>query len=87
MLTIPLKPIPMEMAWAMLAILVPADISNTCDTDTDGDGDANNVDNCIAVANPTQANADGDIFGDACDPCPADATNTCATPIAMMMAI
>ncbi len=28
------------------------------------------VDNCPGVDNPSQANYDGDAFGDACDPCP-----------------
>jgi len=35
--------------------------------DTDGDGVADDVDNCPSVANPNQANADGDSLGDACD--------------------
>jgi len=38
--------------------------------DVDGDGVVNADDNCPMVANPTQANEDGDAFGDACDPCP-----------------
>ena len=28
-------------------------------------------DNCPDVDNPTQADADGDLIGDACDPCPS----------------
>lgn len=35
--------------------------------DQDGDGVLDSVDNCPTVANPTQANADGDARGDACD--------------------
>ena len=45
-------------------------------SDLDGDGIANAVDNCPSVANPTQANEDGDAFGDRCDPCPVTADNT-----------
>ncbi len=35
--------------------------------DRDGDGSVDGVDNCRNVANPGQADADGDGFGDACD--------------------
>ncbi len=35
--------------------------------DTDGDGVADPSDNCPAVANPDQANTDGDTMGNACD--------------------
>jgi len=35
--------------------------------DTDADGVPNAADNCPDVANPNQANCDGDGFGDACD--------------------
>jgi hypothetical protein len=47
-----------------------------CDDDLRSDGNLDpdgagpillGPDNCISVANPTQANADGDAFGDACD--------------------
>jgi len=37
--------------------------------DDDGDGVPNGHDNCRAVANPDQADADGDNSGDACDVC------------------
>ncbi len=41
------------------------------DSDLDGVPDAS--DNCPAVPNSNQANADGDAFGDACDACPSTA--------------
>ena len=47
-------------AGMTLVAVAPAD-------DQDGDGVADSVDNCPAVENPTQANLDGDTFGDACD--------------------
>ena len=36
-------------------------------SDADSDGVADTADNCQTVANPSQANADGDALGDACD--------------------
>ena len=42
--------------------------------DTDGDGVTDDLDNCLNVANPSQADADGDNFGTACD---ADFDNNC----------
>jgi hypothetical protein len=38
------------------------------DDDLDGDGVPNDSDSCPAVANPDQADNDGDGLGDACDP-------------------
>ncbi len=35
--------------------------------DDDGDGVLDDVDNCVGVSNPSQANLDGDALGDACD--------------------
>jgi len=36
--------------------------------DSDGDGFNDGVDNCPSLANPSQANNDGDAYGDDCDP-------------------
>jgi hypothetical protein len=40
------------------------------DLDQDDDGTLDPSDNCPAVANPDQANGDGDPLGNACDNCP-----------------
>lgn len=37
--------------------------------DTDNDGIPDSKDNCSTVANPDQANQDGDVWGDACEQC------------------
>jgi uncharacterized repeat protein (TIGR01451 family) len=37
-------------------------------SDVDSDGVLDFADNCVAVSNPTQSDADGDGLGDACDP-------------------
>ena len=44
-------------------------------TDTDADGVSDTEDNCPAVANSDQLDADGDSLGDACDICPEDLDN------------
>ena len=36
--------------------------------DSDGDGVSDGADDCVRVANPGQADLDGDALGDACDP-------------------
>jgi hypothetical protein len=41
-----------------------------CPPDVDADGVPDSADDCPATANATQANADGDGLGDACDPTP-----------------
>lgn len=43
--------------------------------DTDLDGVPDDVDNCPAVSNSTQADGDSDTVGDACDNCPAMANS------------
>jgi hypothetical protein len=46
--------------------------------DRDGDGFDDVADNCPAVSNADQANADGDALGDLCDPFPHDPDNAAA---------
>ncbi len=51
------------------------------DGDSDGDGIPDNTDNCPTVANPEQANDDGDAEGEACDDNDGvdDGTDNCPT--------
>jgi hypothetical protein len=48
-------------------------------SDIDADGVFAGSDNCVAVVNAGQQNADGDAFGDACDACPATADASACT--------
>lgn len=45
--------------------------------DDDGDGVLNTDDNCPNTPNYVQADLDGDLMGDACDPCPGVADLNC----------
>jgi hypothetical protein len=48
-------------------VFIPPDPCAALGGDTDSDGVCDDNDNCAAVANPDQADADGDGIGDACD--------------------
>ncbi|MEO7386548.1 MAG: choice-of-anchor R domain-containing protein [Gammaproteobacteria bacterium] len=70
-----------EGAWIALEVGpgFPTDtgrfaVFNAVDTDLDGTMDF--LDNCMTVANPSQADSDGDLRGDACDNCRTRANNT-----------
>jgi YD repeat-containing protein len=45
-------------------------IGNNADPDDDGDGVLDGADNCPLIANPNQADQDGDRIGDLCDSTP-----------------
>ena len=47
-----------------------AELQDSGFADRDRDGVPDAIDNCPAIANPTQSDADGDGVGDACDNCP-----------------
>lgn len=44
---------------------------NNCDLDNDGDGVHDYFDNCPMLVNANQANSDGDLLGNLCDPLPS----------------
>lgn len=50
-----------------ISSLTTTTTTSTTDLDIDRDGVDNAADNCVQVANPGQANLDGDTQGDACD--------------------
>ncbi len=56
-------------------IEIDAGIDGAAAIDTDGDGVFDDVDNCPAVANPTQHDEDNDSRGDGCDLCPHSTLN------------
>jgi hypothetical protein len=62
----PVAPFELNVAIAALTF-VPGNPCSDEGGDTDGDGICDDVDNCPLVANPDQANGDGDGVGDACD--------------------
>jgi hypothetical protein len=62
----------------LLALLVPAGPPSAaaCPADDDGDGVCNDLDNCPLDANADQADFDGDLVGDVCDPADAELNPT-----------
>lgn len=51
----------------LLGVLVLFAATPAWASDADGDGVADDLDNCIALANPDQTDTDLDYSGDACD--------------------
>ena len=56
--------------FASTSVLVGNDVCATQGGDSDGDGVCDNEDNCVAIANPDQADTDGDGIGNVCDDTP-----------------
>jgi len=54
------------LGFVLIAALGAAPVF-ACPADGDGDGVCDDLDNCPAVANPSQSDLDGDRAGDACD--------------------
>ncbi|MEX1194297.1 MAG: thrombospondin type 3 repeat-containing protein [Dehalococcoidia bacterium] len=56
---------------------VDSDADGACDAGAPSGGPepCTGIDNCPGLSNPGQSNVDGDAFGDACDGCPAVATD------------
>lgn len=52
------------------------DADSNAPPDQDGDDVADGDDNCPAIGNPDQADEDGDLRGDVCDPCPIAVDDT-----------
>jgi len=62
------------LVGALMAVSVAPAAADTLDTDNDGIPD--DVDNCPAIFNPSQADTDDDGFGDACEDTIGDGTDT-----------
>jgi hypothetical protein len=58
----------------------PPPAARLLDQDPDQDGVMDIADNCPLAPNATQANRDGDEFGDDCDPCPSTVLNSEGCP-------
>ncbi|MGA1867047.1 MAG: thrombospondin type 3 repeat-containing protein [bacterium] len=66
----------MEVAFESGLVNIPTITLSIPLNDSDGDGVADEIDNCLNVANQGQEDTDGDGVGDACDSCPNDPAKT-----------
>ena len=78
----PVGPVDVRIESLGLEVIEPGGFTYLVDCTEDADGDliCDDADNCLDTPNTDQADGDGDLCGDACDPDPGDPAVNCDTP-------